>query len=152
MKLNILAACTLVATLLTAGACSAVNAEKTPNPGQSTVEVAILNSEEFNQNQHIQKQVEIAMGDVLIVTLFSNGTTGFSWDENARIADTDILQQLTHQNIAADSNNLVGAPGAEQWTFKPLKAGTTNVHLEYSRPWAGGEKGLWTLDLTVTVK
>jgi predicted secreted protein len=151
MKINTLAACTLVATLLTAGACTAVDAQKAGNPDQPTKEIAIRNSEEFNQNQHIQKQVEIAMGDALLVTLFSNGTTGFSWDENARIADSGILQQMTHQNIAADSNNL-GAPGAEQWTFKSLKAGMANVHLEYSRPWAGGEKGLWTVDLTVTVR
>jgi inhibitor of cysteine peptidase len=86
-----------------------------------------------------------------VVTLFSNGTTGFSWDENALIADAGIVQQLKHEVIAADSNAL-GAPGAEQWTFQTEKAGTTTVHLEYSRPWEGGEKGVYTFDMTVTVK
>lgn len=128
-----------------------MNEQKGDTPGQATAEVAIRNSDEFDQKRHVQKQVEVTGGQSLLVTLFSNLTTGFSWDESARIADTGILQQLKHQTIAADSGK-PGAPGAQQWNFKALKAGTTTVHLEYSRKWAGGEKALWTVDLTVTVK
>jgi len=45
-----------------------------------------------------------------------------------------------------------GTPGKEVWTFKTLKKGTTEVSMEYSRPWEGGEKAEWTFDLVVTVK
>ena len=67
------------------------------------------------------------------------------------ITDIGIIRQLKHEAIGAETN-MLGAGGAEQWTFQAEKAGTTTVHLEYGRPWEGGEKGVWTLDLTVTVK
>ena len=151
MKTKILVAIALLLALVSAAACTAANAAPADKTDQVTKEIAITNADEFNQNQHIQKEVEIDRGETLVVKLFSNGTTGFSWDENALIADTGIVQQLKHEVIAADSNAL-GAPGAEQWTFQAEKAGTTTVHLEYSRPWEGGEKGVYTFDLTVSVK
>jgi inhibitor of cysteine peptidase len=151
MKIKILVAIALSLALISAAACTAANAGTTDNTDQGVKEIAITTSVEFDQNQHIQKDAEIAKGSTLVVTLLSNGTTGFSWDENAQIADTDIIQQLEHENIAADGSSL-GAPGAEQWTFEAVNTGTTTVHLEYSRPWEGGEKGVWTFDLTVTVK
>jgi inhibitor of cysteine peptidase len=151
MKTKILVAIALLLTLLPTAACATVSAGTSDKTGQTTQEVAIRTSDEFDQNQHLQKQVEITEGNTLIVTLYSNMTTGFSWDENAQIADTSILQQMEHQYISPESNS-IGAPGLQQWTFKALKAGMTTVHLEYSRPWEGGEKGVWTFDLTVTIK
>ena len=151
MKVKILVAIALLLALISAAACTAASAGTTDKTDQGVKEIAITTSDEFDQNQHIQKEVEIAKGNTLVVTLFSNGTTGFSWDENAQIADTGIIQQLKHQYIGAETN-IPGAPGVEQWTFEAVNTGTTTVHLEYSRPWEGGEKGVWTFDLTVTVK
>jgi inhibitor of cysteine peptidase len=151
VKIKILVAIALLPALLSVVACTAASTVMADKTGQDTKEVAIRTADEFDQTQHVQKQVEITKGNTLVVTLFSNATTGFSWDENAQIADTGIVQQLKHQYIIADSSSL-GAPGTEQWTFTALKAGTTTIHLEYSRPWEGGEKGLWVFDLTVTVK
>jgi inhibitor of cysteine peptidase len=151
MKVKILVAIALLLALVSATACTAASAGTPENTNQGMKEIAITTSDEFDQNQHIQKEVEIAKGNTLVVTLFSNGTTGFSWDENAQIADTGIIQQLRHEYVGADTN-ILGAPGTERWTFGAVKTGTTTVHLEYSRPWEGGEKGVWTFDLTVTVK
>lgn len=150
MKAKIMVAIALLLALVSATACSAAIAGTPDKNGQGMKEIAIT-SDEFDQNQHIQKEVEIAKGENLVVTLFSNATTGFSWDENARIADEGIIQQLKHENIGAETN-MLGAGGVEKWTFKAENAGTTTVHFEYSRPWEGGEKAVWTFDLTVTVK
>ena len=151
MKAKILVAITLLLALVSATACTAASAGIADKTDQGMKEIAITTTDEFDQNQHIQKEVEIAKGETLVVKLVSNGTTGFSWDENARIADTGIIQQLKHEVIGAETN-MLGAAGAEQWTFQSENAGTTTVHLEYSRPWEGGEKGVWTFDLTVIVK
>ncbi len=151
MKVKILVTIALLLALISAAACTAASAATADKTEQGVKEIAIATSDEFDQNQHIRKEVEIAKGNTLVVTLFSNGTTGFSWDENAQIADTGIIQQLKHEYIGAETN-MPGAPGAEQWTFEAVNTGTTTVHLEYSRPWEGGEKGVWTFDLTVTVK
>jgi inhibitor of cysteine peptidase len=147
---KILVAIALFTTLITMVACSSVNAQQ-PERNRVTQEISIKSADEFNQRSQIQKEITLNNGDQVIVTLISNATTGFSWNENAAIADISIMQQLKHDNIAADSSKL-GAAGAEKWTFKAQKAGTTTIHLEYSRPWEGGEKSVWTFDLTITVK
>jgi|WetSurMetagenome_2_1015567.scaffolds.fasta_scaffold100321_2 inhibitor of cysteine peptidase len=147
---KILIAIALFATLITMVACSSVNAQQ-PERNPVTQEISINSADEFSQHPQIQKEITLNNGDQVTITLVSNATTGFSWNENAAIADTTVMQQLKHENIAGDSGKL-GAAGAEKWTFKALKVGTTNAHLEYSRPWEGGEKGVWIFDLKITVK
>jgi len=151
MKAKILVAIALLLALVSATACTAASARTPDNTNQGMQEIVITTSNEFDQNQHVQKEVEIAKGETLVVTLFSNATTGFSWDEQAQIADTGIVQQLKHEVVGAETN-VLGAAGTEQWTFQAQNAGTTTVHFEYSRPWEGGEKGVWTFDLTVMAK
>ena len=96
------------------------------------------------------KQIDIAIGGTLTVTLDSNQTTGFSW-ELKEIGDTNILQKMDSKYVAPTSN-MVGAGGKEVWNFKALKAGTTTLSMEYSQPWAGGQKDAKSFNLTVVVK
>lgn len=151
MKNKILLALALISVLLVTLSCSNVNAQKPENTPPANQEITITNADDFAQNAHIQKQIDVAKGASIVITLVSNASTGFSWNENAVIADTGILQQTNHQQIAAGSNK-PGAAGSEQWSIKALKSGQTTIHLEYGRPWEGGEKAVWTLDVTVTVK
>jgi inhibitor of cysteine peptidase len=148
---KILLTFTLFSMLLITVACSTANAQKQENQVPATQEISITDTGEFNQNPHITKQIEIAKDSHVIITLISNGSTGFTWNENAAISDSDILEQIQHNNKEAGSDK-IGAPGTEQWTLKALKQGTATIKLDYSRPWEGGEKGIWTLELTVTVK
>ncbi len=147
---KIIVAIALLVTLLAMVACSSVNAQKPSDPSPVNNEVSI-NSDQFAQTAHIQKQMAVAKGEQILISLASNITTGFSWNETAAIGDTNIIQQVSHKTIEATSN-LMGAPGTEQWTLKAMKAGTTKIHFEYSQPWEGGEKAVWSLDLTITVK
>lgn len=96
------------------------------------------------------KQLEIAAGASLTVTLESNQTTGYSW-ELKQIGDTSILE-IVDNKYEAPNSDLMGASGKEVWNFKALKTGTTTLNMEYSRPWEGGEKGARTFSLTVVVK
>jgi len=136
----------VVAVLLSLVACSSA-AE------QAQVSVDI---DDFMEVQHISQEVEVAVDGSLTVTLGSNPTTGFLWSESAEISDQTVLQQTAHEFIApedeGDEPPAPGTAGKEVWTFKALKKGTTEVSMEYSRPWEGGEKGEWTYTLTVVVK
>ena len=144
-KLPVLAA--MVTVLLAAGACSpALEASAAKD---ANTEVTI---DEFMNNQHIARQIEIPEGGVLTVSLGSNPTTGFSWAEAAEIADPTVLQQAESNFQAPDNKGVVGASGTQVWTFEALQKGTTVVTMEYGRPWEGGEKDVWTFELTVTVK
>jgi inhibitor of cysteine peptidase len=111
-----------------------------------------VSCDDFNNQKYISKQMTVAAGDTFTVTLCSNATTGFQWSESAQISDQTVVQQIGHEFVAPENTGLVGAPGTEVWTFKALKNGTSTIAMEYSRPWEGGEKGVWTFNLTVTVK
>jgi predicted secreted protein len=113
-------------------------------------------AEDFTKEANITKQVEVKTGDVFTVALDSNATTGFSWTEQAKIADGNILKQTAHEYIAPRSNDdtqpVAGMSGIEEWTFSANQVGTTTATMSYSRPWEGGEKDARTFVLTVIVK
>jgi len=115
-----------------------------------------VSCDNFSEQGNITRNLEVAVGDTITVTLCSNASTGFQWSEMAQIGDENILEQVNHEYVAPEADGdgapLVGAPGNEVWTFKALEKGTTTVAMEYGRPWEGGEKGVWTFVLTVVVE
>ena len=145
MKTKLILMCSMAVVLICLFACS-------PAPEQVSVEVSC---DDFYQNHHISKGVQVAIGDSFSVTLCSNPTTGFEW-ESARISDQTVLQQIDHRFMPpedlGDRPPPPGSPGKEVWTFKALKKGTSSMSVEYSRPWEGREKGEWTFVLTAVVK
>ena len=144
MKSRLIPMCVMVALSLFLLACS-------PTAKQGAVEVSC---DDFYEQNHISRAVEVAAGDSFTVTLCSNPTTGFIWSESAQISDQTVLQQTDHKFEAPKRTDppIEGAPGKEVWTFKALNKGEATVSMEYSRPWEGGEKGTWTFNLTVVVK
>jgi len=97
-------------------------------------------------------QIELTVGDTLMVKLVSNASTGFSW-QLADISDQLVLQNTDQEFILPESEATPppGTPGEEIWTFETIGAGVSTISMEYSRPWEGGEKAVETFTLTVTV-
>jgi len=98
------------------------------------------------------KQVELSVGQSLVVTLESNATTGYSW-ALAQNSDSSVLSKTGNKYINPPQTTppIVGAPGVEEWTFKALKKGTSTISLGYRRPWESTPP-VETFDLTVVVK
>ena len=96
------------------------------------------------------KQIEIAAGGSFTITLDSNATTGYSWELKG-ISDTAVLEKADNK-YEAPASGLMGAGGKEVWTFEAMKAGTSTLTMEYSQPWAGGQKSANIFSLTVVVK
>jgi len=96
------------------------------------------------------KQVELSVGQTLVVTLASNVTTGYSWSltENS---DGTVLNKTGNEYISPQTT-LIGAGGKEEWTFKALKKGNSTISMVYSRPWETDTPPAQTFDLTVVVK
>jgi len=122
------------------------------SPASEKISVDI-SCDDFTASKHVINEFELPVGGEIVVTLCSNPTTGFEW-EPAVISDEAVLKQVSHEYIGPESDPPppLGTPGQEVWTFETLKAGTTEVSMQYSRPWEGGEKGEWTYNFTVTVK
>ena len=147
MKTKVIVMAAMVTVLLAVGACSP--AMGTPLPGEVKIEVTI---DEFMATKHIAREVIVPDGGVLVIKLGSNPSTGFHWDETVKIPDSSVLQQTSNKLLVPEAKGIVGSPGSQVWTFKTLQKGKTTVSMGYSQPWVGGEKGIWTFELTVTVK
>ena len=119
-------------------------------PGQASVN---LTCDDFTSQNHITRELSAKAGNSFTVTLCSNPTTGFQW-ESALISDQSVLTETSHQYISPESDPPPppGTPGQDVWTFQALKKGTSTISIVYSRPWEGGEKGVWTFTGVVTVK
>ena len=85
------------------------------------------------------KNIEVHTGDIIRITLESNITTGYSW-ENADKVDQDIL--------ALDSNDYVSDPNPEELdgvggntviVYRALKPGKAKIDLVYLQSWEPSE-------------
>ena len=109
--------------------------------------------DQFAAQKSITQTTEMSVGDQVKVTLCSNPTTGFSWQE-PEISDTAAVS-LADKSFGAPvtgNANVVGAAGTDYITLKATAKGTSTVVLRYSQPWVGGTSGEWTYTLTVTVR
>ena len=94
----------------------------------------------------LPREVWMRVGETVTLTLCSNASTGFRWGTPAY--NHTALRLLSHKYVPP-KKPLAGAAGTETWTFKALKSATSSVVLAYSQPWAGGQKNVWKLQLTV---
>lgn len=108
--------------------------------------------EQFSKQSHIVQDVTATVGSTITVTLCSNPTTGFQWGEQAEISNAQVLKQTSQKMVGPSNTGMAGAPGNQVWTFEALQAGTSTASFSYSRPWEGGEKGVETFKLNVTVQ
>jgi predicted secreted protein len=109
--------------------------------------------DQFDAQKSITQTTEMSVGDQVTVTLCSNPTTGFSWQE-PEISDAAAVH-LANKSFGAPvagESPAIGAAGTDYITLKATARGTSTVVLRYSQPWAGGTSGAWTYTLTVTVR
>jgi inhibitor of cysteine peptidase len=106
---------------------------------------------DFEDNPNVTDEFTFTANKGVTVILCSNQTTGFQWDEEAEISDTSIVQQTDH-SYTAPTGDKVGAAGQEKYVLSGVSPGTATVYMEYSQPWEGGEKAVWTCTLTITIK
>jgi len=108
-----------------------------------------ISCDQFNENHHAKSEFQATVGDTITVKLCSNPTTGFQWKYET--IGKIVLQETDHEFVPPEGK-VEGAAGKETWTFEAVEKGTTELRMEYSRPWEGGEKAEWTYTLTVTVE
>lgn len=93
--------------------------------------------------------VELNKGQVLVISLESNPSTGFTW-EVAEL-DTHILHQIGETEFQPGSN-APGAPGMQILRFEAENAGQTPLKLVYHRPFETDMPPLRTFSIQVIVR
>jgi predicted secreted protein/Tol biopolymer transport system component len=97
-------------------------------------------------------QIELELGRILVVTLESNPTTGYKWEQAD--AQEHILQQKGEAVfIPADTGEmpLAGGGGQQVLRFKAIRTGRTTLKLIYHRPWEQGLEPLQSYSLEVLI-
>lgn len=79
------------------------------------------------------KTIELQNGDILMLTLVGNPTTGFTWEAQPPL-DNTVIKSSGDPKYQADSN-LAGSGGKLTFTYQAVKAGQVNLSLVYHRPW-----------------
>jgi len=68
----------------------------------------------------------------LTITLESNSTSGYSWNENANTSDNTVIQQTDHKyNL---QQPLYLALVLKSLDYQALKAGNSTISMEYAAP------------------
>jgi inhibitor of cysteine peptidase len=99
-------------------------------------------------------RIEVDVGRILVLTLESNPSTGYSWEviEAGGVA----LEQVEGPLFKIDAEEgEVPAPGTGGWEifrFEAKASGETALELVYHRPWEEGVEPLETFSLRVVVR
>lgn len=93
--------------------------------------------------------VHLTTGETLVVRLPSNPGTGYSW--SVQWNDAAILQPRGEPVLEKPEAGLGGAPGAQVFRFRALRAGSTGLAFAYHRPWEKKEAPARLYRVTVVV-
>jgi len=96
-------------------------------------------------------QVHLEVGQLLVVTLESNPTTGFRWE----VAELDegILKQTGEAEFVPESEEPIpGMGGIEIFRFEAAAQGEVMLKMVYLRPWEEGVEPLEVFSISVVVK
>ncbi len=93
------------------------------------------------------EKIELSEGQVLVVRLEANPSTGYGWRlaqplEESILRQTGVIQFEPH-------SELLGAPGTQVLRFEGQREGHTTLRLEYCRPWETAVEPVRTFNLQV---
>jgi len=94
-------------------------------------------------------KVKLATGDTLLVKLEMQAGTGFSW----AIAKNDKEQLLQQGKVEIEKpSKLPGGKATQVFRFKAEKTGTSDLELQYKRPFEKDKEPARTFKVTVTIE
>jgi len=94
--------------------------------------------------------VTVKPGKEFSLVLDSNRTTGYGWSLDGSV-DKSVVK-LIGSDYRQPSTKLVGAGGADIFTFRAVRKGKTVVFLRYARPWEKGVEPVRRAAFTVIVR
>lgn len=84
--------------------------------------------------------IDTRIGDVIVIELAENPTTGFRW---AELSDSTPVAELRADAFIPPTGEVIGAPGVRHLEYAVTQAGTVSLHLAYRQEWEpttpGGE-------------
>jgi inhibitor of cysteine peptidase len=88
-------------------------------------------------------------GDLLVVRLPSNPSTGYTWTSRSGTRPALVSKNRTY--VPPKDGHRLGAPGTAVLRYQAVAAGRTVIRLAYVRPWEKGVAPTRTFTLSVRV-
>ena len=99
---------------------------------QSTGSTVDGKTHQYTLTQKCPALLEIDQGEVIMVTLPENPSTGYQW----QLAKPITLLKTEETYLAGEAKaGMVGVPGKKIFKFTAEKLGQDEIHLVYVRPW-----------------
>jgi inhibitor of cysteine peptidase len=117
-------------------------------PTSKTLQVSM---EDVLGQSVVTQNVTLPVGNTLRLKLGSNYSTPYRWTADTKIGDETIVKQTTHEFVQP-TNDALGAPGTEVWTFTALKPGITTITTHYTSFVGHDSTPKCTYNATVTVQ
>ena len=102
----------------------------------------------YNETDNGQTITGLVAGDVVIISLPENPTTGFSW--NMTLSPGIALLNSTYVRTPVPAG-VAGSGGTHVWTLSMQQTGTQTVAGVYKQPWMPGSDNEITYNLTFIV-
>ena len=100
-----------------------------PNP-DAPVEIHVTSGD-------ANKEIAAKVGEIIVIELDGNATTGYSWSELPGRTDS-VLESKGNEYVARQRPGMVGGGGKAYFRYLVKEAGTTEIRLGYARPWEQG--------------
>ena len=94
--------------------------------------------------------LSLQSGQMLIVSLPSNPTTGYRW--TLREISDEQLKSLGPEVFSSPKTDLIGGDGLSTWRFEAAEAGSGRLYLTYQRPWEADAEPAGLFDCRVEVQ
>jgi predicted secreted protein len=108
-------------------------------------DVSVIDSTQGKQS------ITCKAGEMFTIRLEGNPSTGFLWDFEKGF-DTELAMfQGSKEETTQNEKEMVGSPVIYTWTFKALKAGSTEAIMKYKRQWEKDPVNEKTLLIQVTI-
>ena len=130
--------------VMLAGCTPAVNPAPQPVAPPASTPAAPSGSLEFTD---AAQRITVPVGVSFTINVSANPTTGYTWEVGF---DQSLLKLV--RRFTPSSTGMIGAGGVESFEFEGMRAGETEVYLNYKRSFEPNNPALETKTFKVTVK
>lgn len=99
------------------------------------------------------KTVKAGVGDLVLIQLAANPSTGYSWSAADQAAGSAVALKskkfLTAAQINAEIQPMPGQGGQTTFTYRVVKVGKATISLSYRRPWEKKAKPAKAFSVTI---
>jgi len=121
-----IAAAALFAAFILAAADSKDLGPNLPDPDEP-VEIRVTTGD-------ANKEIAAKVGEIIVIELDGNATTGYSWSELPGRSDS-VLESKGNEYVTKPQPGMVGVGGKSYFRYLVKEAGTAEIKLGYARPW-----------------